>query len=287
MLLANASSEVALLIFSLLVPLGITAAGLTGVVRGFATGNEEEAGKKADMLLLVPVVMIVAGLISAITHVGSAGHIFGMANGLGHSPLSNEIVVCGVSAVVAIAYAVVAMVKHPAKGLHLGFGAAVLVLGLVSAIFTGLAYMIPTVPTWNTAFAPLGQLFAALLGGSAIAALILAIAGYEEARNGTMLLAACGVIGAVGAIAIVFAQAGAASAATTSAGATLAALMGEYNMFAIAGSICAVAGVAIWLHGAFKSRNLAFFAIGCALAVIALFLIRIDFYGIFLNAGIF
>ncbi|MBE6472645.1 MAG: hypothetical protein E7Z99_03570 [Coriobacteriaceae bacterium] len=287
MLLANASGEVALLIFSLLVPLGVTAAGLTGVVRGFATGNEEEAGQKADMLLLVPVAMIVIGLVSAILHVSSASHIFGMANGFGRSPLSNEIVVCGVSAAVAIVYAIVAIAKHPAKGLHLGFGAAVCVLGLVSAVFTGLAYMIPTVPTWNTAFAPLGQLFAALLGGSAIASFLLAIAGYQEAKNGTLLLAACGIVGALGAIAVVFAQAGVASAATSSAGATLSALMGEYNMFAIAGSICAVAGVAAWLHAAFRNRSKALYAVGCALAVVALFLIRIDFYGIFLNVGLF
>ena len=280
MLLANASSEVALLIFSLLVPLGVTAAGLTGVVRGFATGNEEEAGQKADMLLLVPVAMIVIGLISAILHVSSASHIFGMANGFGRSPLSNEIVVCGVSAVVAIA-------KHPAKGLHLGLGAAVCVLGLVSAAFTGLAYMIPTVPTWNTAFAPLGQLFAALLGGSAIASLLLAVAGYKEAKNGTLLLAACGIVGALGAIAVVFAQAGVASTAMSSAGITLSALMGEYNTFAIAGSICAVAGVAAWLHAAFRNRSMALYAVGCVLAVVALFLIRIDFYGIFLNVGLF
>ena len=106
-------------------------------------------------------------------------------------------------------------------------------------------------------------------------------------KNGTLLLTVCGIVGALGAIAVVFAQAGVASAATSSAGVTLSALMGEYNTFAIAGSICAVAGVAAWLHAAFRNRSMALYAIGCVLAVVALFLIRIDFYGIFLNVGLF
>lgn len=287
MLLSNALGEVALLIFSLLVPLGVTAIGITGVVRGSAAGNETQVGRNVDTFLLIPVALIVIGLVSAFLHVGSPGHVFGMANGFGRSSLSNEIVVCGVSALVACVYAVIAMVKHPANGLHLGLGAVICILGLASALFSGLAYMLPTVPTWNTALSPLGQLFAALLGGSAIAALVFAAAGYKETKNGTTLLAACGIIGVIGAIAIVFAQSGVASSAVNSSGMTLGALMGEYTLFAIMGSICAIVGVAVWLRVAFRDKNAAPIIIGCLLVVAALFLMKINFYGIFLNAGIF
>lgn len=287
MLLATAQTELFLLVFSLLVPCGIVALGLAGVFRGVEADLGQEVHKKADALLTIPAVLVIAGLCAAVAHVGYPAHIFGMASGFGASPLSNEIVVAGVSSVAALVYWIVSLAKHPQASVHKAFGAVVLALGVLTAIMTGFAYMMPTIPTWNTPLAWAGQLFNALMGGGMLAALVLAAAGVKSDFRTMKLVAACTAVGVVGAAVCVLAQGAVASGAVSSAGATLAAAMGSYYGFAVAAIVCAVAGLAAWLVPASKGKeNVAFMVVALVLIAIALVLIRIDFYGIFLSVGL-
>ena len=186
--------------------------------------------------------------------------MLGMFAGLGSSPLSNEIACAGLSIAVAAVYVVFALVKHPGAGAHKGFGIALLVLGLATAVMTGLAYAIRTIPTWDGAFGWAGQLCLALLAGSALAALMLA-AGNAFGKKATNVLAACAVVGGIGVIAVVFAQGSVAGSVTSSAGCTVAC-------------------------GRVKVSPTVLTAVAVACAIVAAVLVRIDFYGIYLTVGL-
>ena len=193
-MLTAVSTELPLLVFSILVPCGLVALGLTGCLRGFC-GTQSDA-RKADALLLIPGVLVLAGLAASVFHLGAPGNMLGMFAGIGTSPLSNEIACAGVSIVVAAVYVIAALAKHPGTGFHKAFGVATLALGLLTAVMTGLAYSIRTIPTWNGAFGWVGQLGLALIAGAAVAALVMALSGDFGGKPGTTL----GIIAAAGAV---------------------------------------------------------------------------------------
>lgn len=57
------------------------------------------------------------------------------------------------------------------------------ILGVVFAIFMGMAYMMPTIPSWNTIASPIQMLGYTFAGGAALAAVILAGRGREIAQE--------------------------------------------------------------------------------------------------------
>lgn len=282
MLFEAASSEISLLIFSVLVPMGITAMGLVGLVRA-SLGLSEEVAKKADTMLAIPAIVTIIGLIASFTHLGSPSHVFGMATGIGSSPLSNEIVVAGIAIVVAIVYFIFALVKHPAENVHKVFGIALIVLGLVCALFTGLAYMMPTIATWDSPVGAVSQMCAALFGGAALAALVLALAGAK----GNKQLGFCAVDGAAGVAILVLVQGGMAGGVTNAAGLTLASVMGQYWVVAVIGIVFAAVAAFLVFKNTAKEGAVSKMAIAAVAALVALVLVRICFYGIFLSVGLF
>ena len=284
MLLDNAMAELPLLVFSVLVPIAVTACGFAGILRGNVAGASEEVAKKADVMLTIPVVVMIIGLIAAFLHLGAPAHVFNMIGGVGSSPLSNEIVVAGVAIVVAIVYWIFALAKHPAAGMHRIFGIVLAILGIVLALFTGLAYQIATVPVWNSPAGTIMQIGIALAGGATLGALVLAAAGCEIA-SGTAR--AAGVIAVVGGVIAVVGLAmlnGAASGVTSSTGATLAAELGEFLPFAAGAGILAVGGGLV--QAVNKSNGAGMAAIAFVAVLVGAFLARVCFYGLFLNIGL-
>ena len=166
MLFETASHELPLLIFTLLVPMGLAGSSLVFLARGL--GGESRSSKKLDTLGVVPVAFLVVGLIASFFHLGSPQRAFGMVGGLGTSPLSNEIVVAGASIAVAVVLWIVSVAKHPEGKIQLYFGVMMGVLALASAVFTGLAYAIPTIIVWNSPCGWISQVFLALAGGASI-----------------------------------------------------------------------------------------------------------------------
>lgn len=287
MLFQYAQAELPLLVFTLLVPTGLTAMALVACVQGFFPSQDEAVRAKATMASGIAAALLVIGLIAAMMHLGSISHIFNMVNGIGTSPLTNEIVVAGVAIAAAMVYWIIALVKRPEAGLHKAFGIALIVLALATAAFTGFAYAIPTLITWSGAYGWLGQIFLALLGGASLAAVILAVAKYEAAPTAARMLAIIGIVAALGVIIVLVAQGTAASAAVSSTGATLADRMGDYQAFAIAAGVCAVIGCVAWVFATLKDASrLPLAACGCIIVFVALALVRVDFYGIMLNVGI-
>ena len=282
MLFETASSAISLLVFSILVPMGVTAMGLVGLVRA-SLGLDEEAAKKADTLLSVPAVVTIVGLIASFTHLGSPFHVFGMVSGIGSSPLSKEIVIAGMAILVALVYWIFTLVKHPEEAVHKVFGIALVVLGLICALFTGLAYMIPTIVTWNSPVGAISQVCAALFGGAVLAALVLALANAKVDKA----LGVCALVGAAGVAVMLLVQGGLYGGVVNAAGLTLSAVMGQYWVVAVIAIVCAAVAAFLVFKNAAKDGAVTMMAVAAVAALIALVLVRICFYGIFLSVGLF
>ena len=282
MLFETASSEISLLVFSILVPMGVTAMGLVGLVRA-SLGLDEEAAKKVDTLLSVPAVVTIVGLIASFPHLGSPFHVFGMVSGIGSSPLSNEIVIAGIAILVALVYWIFTLVKHPEEAVHKVFGIALVVLGLICALFTGLAYMIPTIVTWNSPVGAISQVCAALFGGAVLAALVLALANAKVDKA----LGVCALVGAAGVAVMLLVQGGLYGGVVNAAGLTLSAVMGQYWVVAVIAIVCAAVAAFLVFKNAAKDGAVTMMAVAAVAALIALVLVRICFYGIFLSVGLF
>ena len=157
-------AELPLALFTTLAPIG-AGAFIALAVAFFTTKFSDEQLKKIDRMTTIPVVVLVAGFICAFFHLASPMHAFGVFAGLGASPLSNELLAGVVFAVLAIVYWIVALAGKLGEGARKGFAAVVAVMAVVFACFTGAAYMMETIASWNTPMVPV-----AVLGFSLIAA---------------------------------------------------------------------------------------------------------------------
>ncbi len=133
----------------------------------------------------IPAVVLLVGFIGAFMHLASPFAAFGVFGGIGSSPLSNEIVAALVFCVVAIVYWALALAgKLPAAGgARKALLIALAVLSLVFAVFCGLAYMMDTIPTWNTPASIVQMLGYAIAGGAAIGFTVLGFARVELPEN--------------------------------------------------------------------------------------------------------
>ena len=157
-------AELPLALFTTLAPIG-AGAFIALAVAFFTTKFSDEQLKKIDRMTTIPVVVLVAGFICAFFHLASPMHAFGVFAGLGASPLSNELLAGVVFAVLAIVYWIVALAGKLGEGARKGFAAVVAVMAVVFACFTGAAYMMETIASWNTPMVPV-----AVLGFSLMAA---------------------------------------------------------------------------------------------------------------------
>lgn len=290
MLFENAAAETSLLLFTLLVPLGVTALALMACVRGFlpAAGAEGEPDRKANKMTTVPAVVMLLGLVCSFFHLGHPSSVFFMLSGIGSSPLSNEIVVAAVAIVVGAVYWALCLAKGlPASG-HKAFGVVLALLALLCAVFTGVAYSIATIPTWDTPFNWLGQIGLSLLGGGALAAVTFALAGYAVERKAACALLACGALGCVLALITLIGQFGAVASVMSSTGLTLAAAMGDYAWVACVAALCMIASVVVWAIALFapKADPKVLLIVAFVVALVGLVLMRVCFYGSYLSAGL-
>lgn len=284
MLFENAMNELPLLVFSVLVPLAVTACGIAGILRAGATGASEQAAKKADVMMTIPIVVMIIGLVAAFLHLGSPSHVFGMFSGIGTSPLSNEIVVAGVAIVVSVVYWIICLASHPAGSLHRIFGVICAILGIVLAVFTGLAYMIATVPVWDSPAGTVMQVGLALAGGATLGALVLAAANCQISDGSAKLAGIIAVIGGV-VLAIGLAMLGMVGGMmVSSTGETLSAALGQFMPCAVIAAVLTIGGGVVQMIN--KGNGTAKAGIAFIVVLVGAFLARVCFYGLFLNVGL-
>lgn len=281
-------AELPLALFTTLAPIG-AGAFIALAVAFFTTKFSDEQLKKIDRMTTIPVVVLVAGFICAFFHLASPMHAFGVFAGVGASPLSNELLAGVVFAVLAIVYWIVALAGKLGEGARKGFAAVVAVMAVVFACFTGAAYMMETIASWNTPMVPVAVLGFSLLGGVSLGVLVLALSGaLEDAAKGGFKMAALAVLvvglvlGVVGLLVQVMSVSGMGNALVDGADLVTAASAPMWI-----GVVCMVVAAAAAFMALRNSKSTALAAAAPVLAIVGVFAARLAFYAVQLSVGLY
>ena len=281
-------AELPLALFTTLAPIG-AGAFIALAVAFFTTKFSDEQLKKIDRMTTIPVIVLVAGFICAFFHLASPMHAFGVFAGLGASPLSNELLAGVVFAVLAIVYWIVALAGKLGEGARKGFAAVVAVMAIVFACFTGVAYMMETIASWNTPMVPVAVLGFSLLGGICLGVLVLALSGaLEDAAKGGFKMAALAVLivglvlGVAGLLVQVMSVSGMGNALVDGADLVAAASAPMWI-----GVVCMVVAAAAAFMALRNTKSTALAAAAPVLAVVGVFAARLAFYAVQLSVGLY
>ena len=281
-------AELPLALFTTLAPIG-AGAFIALAVAFFTTKFSDEQLKKIDRMTTIPVVVLVAGFICAFFHLASPMHAFGVFAGVGASPLSNELLAGVVFAVLAIVYWIVALAGKLGEDARKGFAAVVAVMAIVFACFTGAAYMMETIASWNTPMVPVAVLGFSLLGGICLGVLVLALSGaLEDAAKGGFKMAALAVLivglvlGVAGLLVQVMSVSGMGNALVDGADLVAAASAPMWI-----GMVCMVVAAAAAFMALRNTKSTALAAAAPVLAVVGVFAARLAFYAVQLSVGLY
>lgn len=281
-------AELPLALFTTLAPIG-AGAFIALAVAFFTTKFSDEQLKKIDRMTTIPVVVLVAGFICAFFHLASPMHAFDVFAGLGASPLSNELLAGVVFAVLAIVYWIVALAGKLGEGARKGFAAVVAVMAVVFACFTGAAYMMETIASWNTPMVPVAVLGFSLLGGVSLGVLVLALSGaLEDAAKGGFKMAAPVVLvvglvlGIAGLLVQVMSVSGMGNALVDGADLVAAASAPMWI-----GVVCMVVAAAAAFMALRNSKSTALAVAAPVLAIVGVFAARLAFYAVQLSVGLY
>ena len=281
-------AELPLALFTTLAPIG-AGAFIALAVAFFTTKFSDEQLKKIDRMTTIPVVVLVAGFICSFFHLASPMHAFGVFAGLGASPLSNELLAGVVFAVLAIVYWIMALAGKLGEGARKGFAAVVAVMAVVFACFTGAAYMMETIASWNTPMVPVAVLGFSLLGGVSLGVLVLALSGaLEDAAKGGFKMAAPVVLvvglvlGIAGLLVQVMSVSGMGNALVDGADLVAAASAPMWI-----GVVCMVVAAAAAFMALRNSKSTALAVAAPVLAIVGVFAARLAFYAVQLSVGLY
>lgn len=281
-------AELPLALFTTLAPVA-AGAFIALAVAFFTTKFSDEQLKKIDRMTTIPVVVLIVGFICAFFHLANPMHAFGVFAGVGSSPLSNELLAGVVFAVLAIVYWIVALAGKLGEGARKGFSAVVAVMAVVFACFTGAAYMMETIASWNTPMVPVAALGFSLLGGVSLGVLVLALSGaLADAANGGFKMAALAVLvvglvlGIAGLMVQVMSVSGMGNALVDGADLVAAASAPMWI-----GVVCMVVAAAAAFMALRNSKSTALAAAAPVLAIVGVFAARLAFYAVQLSVGLY
>lgn len=282
------TAELPLALFTTLAPIG-AGAFIALAVAFFTTKFSDEQLKKIDRMTTIPVVVLVLGFICAFFHLANPLHAFGVFAGVGSSPLSNELVAGCVFAALAVIYWIVALAGKLSEGARKGFAAVVAVMAVVFACFTGAAYMMDTIASWNTPMVPVAVLGFSLLGGVSLGVLVLALAGaLEDAAKGGFKMAALVVLvvglvlGVAGLLVQVMGVSGMSNALVDGVDLVAAASAPMWI-----GVVCMVVAAVAAFMALRNTKSAALAAAAPVLAVVGVFAARLAFYAVQLSVGLY
>lgn len=276
-------SETPLAVFTTLAPMG--AGAFLALACIFAmTKMDDEVFARLDKLSVIPFLVSAVGFIGAFFHLANPLHAFGVFAGIGTSPLSNELAVGVVFMAVALVYVVLAFTGKLTASSRKVFSLIVGVLALVFMVFCGLAYMMDTIPTWNTPASIVQMLGYGLLGGSVLAAMVLGLA-HAEAQRMTTVIVALLAAGLVLSLAGFGTQIATASSLANIWGCAIDLVPAIWGIFA-ALAVCAVAALALVFVSGKKNFSAAYTGAAFALVMVGVFFARIGFYGLFMSVAL-
>lgn len=282
-----AFAELPLALFTTLAPAGAGAFIALACVF-FAASFTDEQLKKIDRMTAIPLVVVLIGFACSFAHLASPLNAINAFNGLGSSPLTNEIAVGSVFVVVAIVYWIVALTGKLKGSARKIFAAIVAVVAIVFACFTGMAYMMDTIASWNSPLLPFEILGFSLAGGAAFAALVLALSGAidgalgRQGKNVVLIVGGLGVLfGAIAAGAQIGGVANLSNAVISGAD-----LVAEALPVLIVGIVCLLATAAPLFVSVLGKGSVSIAALAVVLALAGIFCLRLAFYATQLSVGL-
>lgn len=173
-----AFSDLPLALFTTLAPMG--AGAFIALALAFSTTKlAADQLRRIDRWTLLPLAVLLAGFAASFFHLANplnAIHVFGH---VGVSPLSNEILAGSLFVVLAFAYWAAATTGRLSYAARKVLACIVAAGALVFACFTGMAYVVPTIASWNTPLVPLSVMAFCVAGGVPLGTLVLALAGSD------------------------------------------------------------------------------------------------------------
>lgn len=283
----TALNELPLAIFTTLAPMG--AGAFAVLAAAFCTMKLDDVKIKAiDRFSLIPLGLIAVGFIASFFHLASPLKAYGVFSGIGHSPLSNEIAVGMVFFVAAIVYVALGFAGKLSASARKPFALVVAVLALVFSLFTGLAYMMPTIPSWDSPLVPLEMVGSALLGGALLALVVLALAKAFDGVDGHVMKSVAFLAGVIGFVAVAVALVGHFDMLGELWGPAVAgvSLAEAVVPFLWAAAVCGVVGVACLGVASFGKSVLVPAGVGAVASLVGIFLVRFAFYAVWMSIGL-
>lgn len=286
-------SELPLVIFTSCVLLGAGAYAAQGVAV-LAEGRTREAvevdGTPApsgkDTAMLVCLLVVIVGFVAAFFHLANPVHaVFALA-GIGHSPMSNEIAAGVVFTLASIAYCALSMAGKLKPTVRKACTIVLAVLGFLFAIFTGAAYMMNTIATWDTPLSILESAGIALLAGSSFLAALKTLEGDVDSATRTrwaiLVTALVGGLVGLGSLCLHVFHAG-----SLHSGMATGAALTQASFVPLA--IALIAGVGVLLlcwRLLFHEKTKGMAACVIVFAVVSVFAARLVFYALQLSVGL-
>jgi DMSO reductase anchor subunit len=283
----TAISELPLAVFTTLAPIG-AGAFVVLAVAFFTTSFSRTQLKTIDKLTGIPLIIILIGFAASFAHLASPLHAIGVFSRIGSSPLSNEIAVGSLFVVVAVVYWIVALLGKLGDRSRKGFIVLVAVLGVLFAWFSGSAYMMDTIASWNTVAVSLSIVGFFLLGGTLLGTLVLSGAhALDAASEGEYKRIALGILLVGLALALIgvgtqFVLAASISNSTAD-GSLLASAMQGYLVFFV---VCAILSALLGCFAFLRKESLVLLTTSCVIATAGIFVARLVFYSLQISVGL-
>ncbi len=282
----SAMSDMALALFTTFSAIG-AGAFLMLFVAFLVHDFSDDQLKKLDKYTVVLVLFPVVGLICSFMHLANAANAMNVINTIGTTPLANEILVFGIFLAVAVIYwvlAIAGMLKG--RTARLACSAIVAALGVLAVVFMGLAYAIPTIPTWDSPWTTLQLLGAMLLGGSALTWWVCSLVEKDEGAAQKMASVSRLVL-IVGAAVLLIATVAlfATGASATSGIVNVAQNASELTPMLVASIAFTVIAVVCGFLGKGDKRT-AWLCGAVVIAWFAVFFARLCFYGMQITIGL-
>ena len=280
--------ELPLALFTTLASIG-AGAFIALAIAFFKTSFTEEKARAIDKATLVPTVVVLVGFVAAFFHLANPMNAMNVFAGIGRSPLSNELCVASLFAVAMIVYAILAFTGKLSEGSRKGFLAVLAVLAVAFAAAMGMAYSLPTVPTWDSPWPVAQMLGYALLGGAVMGACVLSFAdALDDAlaagfKNVALGLAGVGLVLAVLGLAMMVAGANGMQTPIASG----AALAGEAIGCLVVAIIALVGAFGLLFKVVNDGGSRGIIVGAVALALVGVLAGRFVFYILYLSVGIF
>lgn len=286
-----------LAVFTGLAPAGMLAFCLMGMMVVQKTINARRRGESQAVdagcvrrWMALPLLVAWLGFITSTTHLGMPSNALYVVDGIGRSPLSNEVAASVLFLFFSGVYWMYGFSQHRRQGLSAVLLCLAVAAAIVAIHLSSDAYSIETALTWNLWFTSANVWLSALMSAPLLAsAAIVCSRARVPLWWHTSLLAASMAFLALGTVVLCL-QWGQISGMANNV-TTLVEILPNYPWTIVLRTLLCVAGVVLQAFGALadaRGRRLAALVCGvagCACMTIGLLAVRFAFYQMYLSVG--